>query len=274
MLCDVPDPTLWVIDSDHDSRRTMREIASSIAVTPRLYASPRTFLDEYVPMTPGCLLLEARLPQLSGNQLQQHLLEHDPTLPIVFTTREPDVSAVVEAMKLGAIDYLPKPASPSALVNAIHEALAVGVARRNHARATAEALTRLQRLSPRERQVMLLVAQDLSSKVIASKLHLSVRTVEHHRRSLMEKLESRSVVDLYRLLAPLEKPLTAQGRAAAESLMSELVELVDDPSIGIRKYPSLTGGQAVDTFTWVRQSIQQLGVTKLPRFLSLCGAAV
>ena len=184
---------VFVVDDDPAVRDSIAMLVRAEGLEARTFDSARSFLVEWERSTPGCLIIDLRLPGLSGLDLQEHLAGDDNTPPIIFLTGYGTVPAAVRALKAGAMDFLEKPFDPAVLLALVREALARDRARRADIR-------RLGALTRREREVLEEVAEGDTNKVIAVNLGISVRTVELHRARGMRKLRVRSVADLVRLM--------------------------------------------------------------------------
>ena len=160
------------------------------------YASAEDFLKSYKAERRGCILLDIRMPGMSGMELQACLAEQGMDIPIIFITGHGDIPTSVRAIKRGAVDFLEKPFSREDLISRIEEAIEQDALMHDQADATAAVLQRFDRLTPREREVMTLVASGKANKVIARELGMSYRTVETHRARVMEKMDAESLVDL------------------------------------------------------------------------------
>jgi FixJ family two-component response regulator len=193
------------VDDDDGMRRALSLLLSTVGYETAAYARPTEFLARFKPDDPGCLVLDIRMPEMSGLEVQQHLNRMGCMVPIIFITGHGDVPMAVQAMKAGAFEFIQKPFRDQDLLDQINQALRhdsenrVGVARR------AEVLRRLESLTPRERQVMDLVVEGGANKVIAIDLGLSERTVEIHRAKVMEKMGARSVAHLVKLHLTLQE---------------------------------------------------------------------
>ena len=172
-----------------------RQIGYKTAV----FADPAEFLRQFNPNTPGCLVLDIRMPGMSGLELQQRLNRTGSMLPVIFITGHGDVPMAVQAMKEGAFEFIQKPFRDQDLLDRINHALQQDAENRSTVARRAEVLRRLETLTPRERQVMDLVVEGAANKVIAIDLGLSERTVEIHRAKVMEKMGARSVAHLVKL---------------------------------------------------------------------------
>jgi FixJ family two-component response regulator len=168
-----------------------------------LYKAASEFLEADLPDTPACLVLDVRLPDINGLQLQEYLAGHDIHLPVILMTGYGDIPMSVKGMKAGAIDFLTKPLRDQDLLDAVAAAIRLDQGRRQEAAKLAHLQHRFQSLSPREQQVMRLVASGLMNKQIASELSISEVTVKMHRGSVMKKVGTRSVAELARIAEAL-----------------------------------------------------------------------
>ncbi len=195
---------VFVVDDDPGLLDAVAMLLGSVGLTARTFSSPLEFLRSVEPDAAGCLVLDLRMPGMSGPQLQSRLLTSGWELPIVFLSAHGDVSTAVEAVKAGAVDFIEKPFDEQRLLDAVHAALALD-ARRRRARATRrETLRRLDSLTPREREVMALVVDGRHNKAIAQELGISQRTVESHRSRVMTKMGATSTPDLVRTVVRLD----------------------------------------------------------------------
>lgn len=193
-----PEPTVFIVDDDKAMRDALQWLIQSVQLAVRTFASAEEFLETYDPAAPGCLLLDIRMPGMSGLRLQEELALRGSFLPIIMLTGYAEVSTAVRALKQGAIDFLNKPFSDALLLDRVAEAIEIDRQRRQAEQQRAEVIARYESLTPREREVMKLVIEGKANKVIASDLGLSPRTVEVHRASVMRKLAVESVADLVR----------------------------------------------------------------------------
>ena len=184
---------VFVVDDDPMVRDSIAMLVRTEGLVVRTFGSARSFLEAWDRCEPGCLVVDLRLPGLSGLDLQQRLAAEDDAPPIIFLTGYGTVPAAVRALKAGAIDFLEKPFDPATLLARIHEALARDRARRSRTR-------RLDALTRRERQILEQVKEGSTNKVIAANLGISVRTVELHRARGMRKVGVRSVAELVHLM--------------------------------------------------------------------------
>ena len=197
-------PLVYIVDDDPLIGPTFSEYLSSMDVTVRSFESGSPFLAAIHPAEVACVLLDMRMPEMSGLEVQQKLREQGCVQPIVFTTAIEDVESAVSAMRHGALDYLLKPVERDELLARVEVAL-------NEAQITVEenqeseiVKTRFARLTPREREVLGLMVEGKANKVMSVDLGVSQRTVEIHRARVMEKMEARSLADLFRLSLYLE----------------------------------------------------------------------
>lgn len=193
-----PEPTVFVIDDDSAMLDSLRWLIESMGLRVRTFATPREFLAEYEPHDTGCLVLDIRMPGMSGLDLQEELLRRSVHLPIVFITAHGDVPTTVRALKKGAVDFLEKPFKDQDLLDCIHRAIEQD-SRNRRERAQIDAIqARIARLTAREREVLELVVTGKPNKIIASELGVTTKTVEAHRARVMEKMRARSVAELVR----------------------------------------------------------------------------
>jgi two-component system, LuxR family, response regulator FixJ len=198
------EPTVFVVDDNPHVRRSLQSLMKAAGLAVETYASAAEFLATYDPPRPGCLVLDVRLRGSSGLDLQDELRRRGATMPIIVMTGYGDVSTSVRAFKGGAIDFLRKPVPPKALLERIGEAFALDARAREVATQQAGLTDRIAQLTPRERQVMDLLAVGKSSKAIAATLDISVRTVESHRRTVLRKMNVSSAAELARAVARLQ----------------------------------------------------------------------
>jgi two-component system response regulator FixJ len=192
-------PIVYVIDDDDGMRKALSLLLSTVGYKTLVFASPGDFLAHFDPDIHGCLVLDIRMPGMSGLELQQHLNRTGSMLPVIFITGHGDVPMAVQAMKEGAFEFIQKPFRDQDLLDRINHALQQDAESRNNLARRADVVRRLETLTPRERQVMDMVVDGSANKVIAIDLTLSERTVEIHRAKVMEKMGARSVAHLVKL---------------------------------------------------------------------------
>jgi len=190
---------VYVVDDDDSMRRALSLLLSTVGYETAAFARPGEFLSFLKPDDPGCLVLDIRMPEMSGLEVQLQLNKMGCMLPIIFVTGHGDVPMAVQAMKAGAFEFIQKPFRDQDLLDKINDALRHDAENRKNVARRAEVLRRLESLTPRERQVMDLVVEGGANKVIAIDLGLSERTVEIHRAKVMEKMGARSVAHLVKL---------------------------------------------------------------------------
>ena len=193
------EPTVVLVDDDQSVRDALQWLIESMDLPVETYTSAHEFLESFDPERPGCLVLDVRMPGMSGIELQKRLLAADSTLPIIFITGHGDVPLAVQAIRAGALDFIEKPFRDQDLLDRIQQALDQEAARRSHQRETAEIRERFERLTQREHEVLELVVRGEANKVIANRLGVSQRTVEIHRANVMRKTGAESLASLVRM---------------------------------------------------------------------------
>jgi FixJ family two-component response regulator len=196
-------PIVFVVDDDASMRQALARLLQSVQLRVEVFASPQEFLQSERPNVPSCLVLDVRLPGLSGLDFQAELAKADVRIPIVFITGHGDIPMSVRAMKAGAVDFLAKPFRDQDLLDAVTAAIQRDQKRREHENAMTDLRAHFSSLTPREREIMALVASGLMSKQIAAEVGLSEITVKVHRSHLMKKMGARSVADLVRMAEAL-----------------------------------------------------------------------
>ncbi|MEQ8485194.1 MAG: response regulator transcription factor [Pseudomonadales bacterium] len=198
-------PMVFVVDDDEPVRDAIGMLLETVDIPYQSYDSAQAFLDAYDPEHRGCLVLDIRMPGMSGLELQQRLIDMEAPIPIVFITGHGDVPMAVEAMKRGAIDFIRKPFRDQELLDRVHQALAREADEHAEAETIAEVRQRIGALTPREHEVFLRVAIGQANKVVAIELGISERTVEIHRSQVMQKTGARSLADLVRMKLTLDR---------------------------------------------------------------------
>jgi len=191
--------TVYIVDDDPAIRIAMQALLESVNVEHEIFASADEFLENEANHRSGCLVLDIRMPGLGGLELQDELISRGSTLPIIFITGHGDVPMAVDAMQKGAVDFIQKPFRDQELLDRIREALSTDLQRREELNKHAEVVSKLERLTNREKEVFDLVVTGKPNKVIAYELDVSQRTVEIHRARVMEKMEAKSLADLVRM---------------------------------------------------------------------------
>jgi RNA polymerase sigma factor (sigma-70 family) len=200
--------TVFVVDDDPAVREYLRWLIESVGLTVQTHPTAQEFLDVYNPSAPGCLVLDVRMPGLSGFDLQAELVARQINIPIIMMTAYAEVPMAVRAMRGGAIDFLQKPFDGQMLLDRIQQAIESDRATRRAGAERARIVTLLAGLPPRQRAVLEGLVAGKPSKVIAAELGLSPKTVDVHRARLMERLGAQSLPDLFRLI------LLARGEQA------------------------------------------------------------
>ncbi|CAH2398594.1 response regulator transcription factor [Mesorhizobium ventifaucium] len=189
-------PVAIVIDDDAAVRDALEELLNSVGIDTISFSSGQEVLDATLPDRPSCLVLDVRMPGLSGLDLQNLLASKGIRTPIVFLTGHGDIAMSVEAMKAGAVDFLTKPVRDQTFLDAVSTAIATDVARRAASTASRNSVALYETLTPREREVLKLVVSGAMNKQIASDLGISEITVKLHRSNMMKKMNARSISHL------------------------------------------------------------------------------
>ena len=205
-MSEVP-AVVFVIDDDPSMRAALEDLVRSVGLQVQPFASPQDFLHSERPDAPGCLVLDVRLPGMSGLAFQKELARLGVTLPVIFITGHGDIPMSVRAMKAGALEFLTKPFHDQELLDAIHAAIERDRERRLEAVLVAELRERHATLTERERQIMTLVVVGHANKQIAAELNLSEMTVKVHRGQVMRKMHAGSLPELVRMADRLDVPV-------------------------------------------------------------------
>jgi two-component system response regulator FixJ len=192
-------PVIYIVDDDDGMRRALTVLMTTVGYQPVAFARPAEFLAQYDANQAGCLVLDVRMPEMSGLEVQQQLNRNGALLPVILMTGHGDIPMAVQAMKEGAFDFLQKPFRDQELLDRINAALKQDAQNRESVDRLADLRQRAESLTPREREVMALVVDGKANKVIAIDLGLSERTVEIHRANVMEKMAARSVAHLVKM---------------------------------------------------------------------------
>jgi len=200
----MPEPTVYIVDDEPAIRDSLAMLLRSVGLASRTFPSAPAFLEGFDAGAPGCLVADVRMPGMSGLELQEALRARQAALPVIIITGHGDIAMAVRAMKAGAADFIEKPFNEQVLLDAVHRALAQRPGEPQPSAVRAEIEARVATLTPREREVMLLVAEGRPNKVVATRLGLSTRTVEVHRAKAMEKMQARSLAELVRMAIACE----------------------------------------------------------------------
>lgn len=202
----MPDAIIHIVDDDESLRNALHSLFRSVGMAVRLYDSVQAFATADREDAPGCLVLDVRMPGISGLDFQDRLADYNVTLPVVMMTGHGDIPMSVRAMKAGAIDFLPKPFRDQDMLDAVAAAVALHREQLTAIHENRVLEQRLATLSPREREVMALVAGGKMNKQVAGDLGLSEITVKIHRGAAMRKMEARTLADLVRMAEALGLP--------------------------------------------------------------------
>jgi FixJ family two-component response regulator len=204
-------PTVLIIDDDSRMREAMQRLLKTVGLHFESFATPQDFLGHKLPDGPSCLVLDVRLPGMSGLDVQSKLNEEGVQIPIIFITGHGDIPMTVKAMKSGAVEFLTKPFRDQDLIDAIPQALKSNVETRREQNETAQLQERYAKLTAREREVMRLMISGMISKQIASTLGTSEITVTVHRGQVMRKMQANSPAELGRIAEKLKLPTMASA---------------------------------------------------------------
>ena len=199
-------PTVFIVDDDAGVRDSLAMLLELKGFETRKFPAAEAFLDEYRPELPGCVVLDLRMPAMSGLELQAELTRRGLRLPVIVVTAHGDVATTRAALKDGAVDFIEKPIDDEALLGAVAAALERDARERAAASVASDISDRLARLTAREREVLTRVADGKHNREIAAELGISPRTVEVYKSRLMEKLQVRRVPELVRLVLESQRP--------------------------------------------------------------------
>ena len=199
---------VFVVEDDPSMRNALKNLLRSVGLESQQFASAQEFLDASRPDAPSCVILDVRLPGLSGLDLQRELADAEIHMPIIFITAHGDIPMSVRAMKAGAVEFLTKPFRDQDLLDAIQVALTQDRVRRKNEAELAELKRRFESLTSRERELLSLVISGRSNKHVAAEIGTSEITVKVHRRHLMQKMQAETFADLLRMATDLKIPYT------------------------------------------------------------------
>jgi FixJ family two-component response regulator len=199
-----PEPTVFIVDDDQEVREAIGLLMDSVGLAAQSFASAQEYLERFDPSLPGCLVLDVRMKGMSGLDLQQRLCTEPLHPPIIVITGHGDVPMAVRAVKSGAVDFIEKPFNDQVLLDAVHRAFELDAKHRGQASQLADIRERLERLTPREREILEQVVAGKRNKVMAAELGITQSTVEAHRAKVMEKMEARSLSELMRMMLLLD----------------------------------------------------------------------
>ena len=205
-MSDTTHATVFIVDDDQAVRKAVEWLVRSEGLNAIAFETAEQFLRSYDPSVPGCVVLDIRMPGMSGLELQARLAEMNLAIPVIVVTGHATVTMAVHAMKLGAVDFIEKPLNRELLLRQIRVAIARDAQLRIRSAAHQSVGTRLSELTPRERQVMDLIIAGRLNKQIADELGLSPRTVEKHRAQIMAKMEANTVAELVHMVLQANQP--------------------------------------------------------------------
>ena len=205
-------PSVFIVDDDEAVRNSLRLLVKSVGLMAVAHVSAQEFLAHYDPAQPGCLVLDVRMPGMSGLELQEELNRRGAVIPVIFITGHGDIPMAVEAMQQGAFHFLQKPFRDQDLIDCIQRALERDRLNRTELGENNRIRERRATLTPREREVLDLVTRGKPNKIMAADLGLSQRTVEIHRARVMEKMGASSLAELVRMVMDTEPELAPSRR--------------------------------------------------------------
>jgi two-component system, LuxR family, response regulator FixJ len=199
------EPTIYVGDDESSLRQAMDFLFNSIGMKVQAFESAAEFLENYVSGQPGCLLLDVRMPMMNGLELQKVMREREIELPIIMISGHGDIQLAVEAMKMGAIDFIEKPFRDQTLIDVVQKAIEIDRQKRQANQNTFVIKARYGELSEREKEVLLGIVAGKANKCIAQKMNLSQKTIEFHRSHVMKKMHAESLAELVKMIGSIQK---------------------------------------------------------------------
>lgn len=199
------EPIVSVVDDNDAFRDTLKLLFETVHIKVQTFASAKDFLKNYKPGQPGCIILDIRMPEMSGLELQKKLLDEQDFLPIIIITGHADVPIAIEAMKLGAFDFIEKPFRDQVLLDSVNRAIELNQKNWRERSEKADIKTKMSFLTPREHQVLDGIVAGKTNKLIAKDLGLSPKTTDFHRCNIMEKMGVNSAVQLIKIVMKAEK---------------------------------------------------------------------
>lgn len=193
-------PTVFLVDDDSEALNSLRWLLESEGLAVECFLSAKRFLEAHDPKMPGCLVLDVKMPEMDGPELQERMGRNGDHLPIIFVTGHGDVTTSVRAMKAGAVDFLEKPVDDHALLKLVRQALAKDLQRHRREMERHEVQLRIDTLSPREREAMHLLYDGKTNKQVAAKFGVSIQTAAKHRKRVLSKMGVKNETELIRLL--------------------------------------------------------------------------
>ena len=194
------EPIIYIVDDDEAVRRGLTAVIETMGIKIQTYDSAEAFLDAYQPNQPGCLIVDLQMPGMSGLELQNKIVELNVDLPIIFITGFGDIPTAIEAIQMGAIDFLEKPFRNQVLRDKVQQALDLIERNQKNLKNIAQIKTKLQSLTNREQEITDLMLTGKTTKVIANELGINQKTVDFHRINIMQKMDVQTVVELVLLI--------------------------------------------------------------------------
>jgi RNA polymerase sigma factor (sigma-70 family) len=198
-------PTVFVVDDDAEVRNALKLLLESVGLSVICYASANEYLAAFDESRPGCLVVDIRMPGMSGLDMQEKLADYPIHPPVIIITGHGDVPMAVRAVQAGAVDFIEKPFRDQILLDSVHRAIEMDAERRGEATRQSEIREHLNQLTPREREVLDLVVSGMRNKNISEQLGITLSTVEAHRSRVMEKMQADSLSHLMRMMLTLEQ---------------------------------------------------------------------